>query len=222
MRAANTQTDVKRRSAGLNDRQTTGTKVLGVAGSLRQNSRSTHALKSLLDIATNKYGAQTLILDLRETRLPLYNPTVRPGEPVDNNIQTASRVVKWADALVLASPDYHGSMSGTVKNFLDYFWEEFAGKTFGYLCTSHEKGLTVMDQMRTAVRQCYGWSMPYGISVNGEQDFNAKGEIINVTLSRRLTMLARDLSIYGKLIREQFQKDLEDNDSYTFAARYRG
>jgi NAD(P)H-dependent FMN reductase len=222
VRAANTQTDVKRRSAGLNDRQTTGTKVLGVAGSLRQNSRSTHALKSLLDIATNKYGAQTLILDLRETRLPLYNPTVRPGEPVDNNIQTASRVVKWADALVLASPDYHGSMSGTVKNFLDYFWEEFAGKTFGYLCTSHEKGLTVMDQMRTAVRQCYGWSMPYGISVNGEQDFNAKGEIINVTLSRRLTMLARDLSVYGKLIREQFQKDLEDNDSYTFAARYRG
>jgi azobenzene reductase len=222
VRAANTQTDVKRRSAGLNDRQTTGTKVLGVAGSLRQNSRSTRALKSLLDIATNKYGAQTQILDLRETRLPLYNPTVGTGEPVDDNIQTAFRVVKWADALVLASPDYHGSMSGTVKNFLDYFWEEFAGKTFGYLCTSHEKGLTVMDQMRTAIRQCYGWSMPYGISVNGEQDFNAKGEIINVTLSRRLTMLARDLSIYGKLIREQFQKDLEDNDSYTFAARYRG
>lgn len=175
----------------------------------------------MLDIATNKYGAQTQILDLRETKLPLYNPTVGPGEPVDNNIQTASRVVKWADALILASPDYHGSMSGTVKNFLDYFWEEFAGKTFGYLCTSHEKGLTVMDQMRTAVRQCYGWSMPYGISVNGEQDFNTKGEIINVTLSRRLTMLARDLSVYGKLIREQFQKDLEDNDSYTFAARYR-
>jgi NAD(P)H-dependent FMN reductase len=220
--AANTQTDVKRRSTGLNDRQTAGTKVLGVAGSLRQNSRSTRALKSLLDIARNKYGAQTQILDLRETRLPLYNPTVGPGEPVDNNIQTASRVVKWADALILASPDYHGSMSGAVKNFLDYFWEEFAGKTFGYLCTSHEKGLTVMDQMRTAVRQCYGWSMPYGISVNGEQDFNTKGEIINVTLSRRLTMLARDLSVYGKLIREQFQKDLEDNDSYTFAARYRG
>lgn len=79
-----------------------------------------------------------------------------------------------------------------------------------------------MDQMRTVVRQCYGWSMPYGISVNAQQDFNAKGEMTNVTLSRRLTMLARDLSVYGKLIREQFQRDLEDNDSYTFAARYRG
>ena len=82
-------------------------------------------------------------------------------------------------------PDYHGSMSGTMKNFLDYFWKEFAGKTFGdpmqFLI---EKGLTVMDQMLTAVRQCYGWSMPYGVSVNGERDFNAKGEINNTILAR--------------------------------------
>jgi len=33
-----------------------------------------------------------------------------------------------------------------------------------------------MDQMRTAVRQCYGWSLPYGVSVNGEEDFNEKGD----------------------------------------------
>jgi azobenzene reductase len=38
--------------------------------------------------------------------------------------------VIWADAFVLASPD-HGSMSGVMKNFLDHFWEEFAGKAFG-------------------------------------------------------------------------------------------
>ena len=68
-------------------------------------------------------------------------------------------------------PDYHGSMSGTTKNFLDYFWEKFAGKTFGYICTSHEKGLTAMDQRRTAVRQCMaGVCMPYRVSINGEQD----------------------------------------------------
>ena len=78
-----------------------------------------------------------------------------------------------------------------------------------------------MDQMRTAVRQCYGWSIPYGVSINGEQDFNAKGEIINRILARRINMVARDLSVYGKLIREQFQRDLVGNNSDTFAARYR-
>lgn len=217
------QTEVTRSSTDLSNKQIGRTKVLGVAGSMRKNSHSTRILRILLQIAKEKYGAQTQILDLRETRLPLYNPTLETNESVDNNsIQIASDAVKWADAFILASPDYHGSMSGTVKNFLDYFWEEFAGKTFGYVCSSHEKGLTVMDQMRTAVRQCYGWSLPYGVSINGEQDFNSKGEIINAILSRRLIMLARDLSVYGKLIRQQFQKDLEEKDSYTFAARYRG
>jgi NAD(P)H-dependent FMN reductase len=56
-------------------------------------------------------------------------------------------------------------MSGAIKNFLDYFWEDFAGKTFGYMVASHEKGLTVADQMRTAIRQCYVWSVPYNISI---------------------------------------------------------
>ena len=100
--------------------------------------------------------------------------------------------------LCLHLRDYHGSMSGVIKNFLDHYWEEFAGKTFGYIVASHEKGLTAMDQMRTAVRQCYGWSMPYGISVNGEQDFDIKGELRNSMLIQRLEMLARDLVVYGR------------------------
>jgi NAD(P)H-dependent FMN reductase len=112
-------------------------------------------------------------------------------------------------------------MSGPMKNFLDHYWQEFAGKTFGYICTSHEKGLTVMDQMRTAVRQCYGWSLPYGISVNGGEDFNEAGEIVNSLLAKRLRILARDLIVYGKLIRAQFLQDLSSKESDTFAARYR-
>jgi FMN reductase len=112
-------------------------------------------------------------------------------------------------------------MSGSIKNFLDHYWEEFAGKIFGYICTSHEKGLTVMDQMRTAVRQCYGWSLPYGISVNGEVDFNEEGEVINGILDKRLKMVARDLVVYGRLIRGQFLQDISSEVSDTFAARYR-
>src|SRR5690242_17859489 len=188
---------------------------------MREGSYGTRTLIIVLN-SIKGYKAETLLLDLRATKMPIFNPSSSNSSATDTEIQKITELVNWADAFILASPDYHGSMSGTMKNFLDYFWEEFAGKTFGYLCTSHEKGLTVMDQMRTVVRQCYGWSMPYGISVNAQQDFNAKGEMTNVTLSRRLTMLARDLSVYGKLIREQFQRDLEDNDSYTFAARYRG
>ena len=216
----------------LENQRTTSQKdrinVLGVTGSLRQDSYSTLGLKIVLEEAI-KYGSESYLLDLRELNLPLYNPGGPPtsNESTSNStsknaLERTATALKWADALILASPDYHGSMSGTLKNFLDYFWEEFAGKTFGYIVASHEKGLTVADQMRTAIRQCYGWSMPYNISINGEKDFDTKGTLVNSTLAKRLKMLARDLVIYGTLIRKQFLSDVADHKiSDSFASHYR-
>jgi azobenzene reductase len=193
-------------------------KVLGVGSSMRRTSFGTKALKIVLE-RMEKLEAETHLLDLRRVKMPTFNP--------NSSMQSGKRLkeitgeVNWADVLILTTPDYHGSMSGPMKNFLDHYWQEFAGKTFGYICASHEKGLTVMDQMRTAVRQCYGWSLPYGISVNGEEDFNEAGEIVSSLLTKRLRMLARDLVVYGELIRKQFLQDLSSKESDTFAARYR-
>ena len=193
-------------------------KVLGVGSSMREGSYGTRALKIVLE-RMEKLQAETHLLDLRKVKMPTFNPnsSVQSGK----RIREVTEEVNWADVFILATPDYHGSMSGPIKNFLDHYWQEFAGKTFGYICTSHEKGLTAMDQMRTAVRQCYGWSLPYGISVNGEEDFNEAGEIVNSLLAKRLRILARDLIVYGKLIRAQFLQDLSSKESDTFAARYR-
>ena len=187
-------------------------KVLGVGSSMRQGSYSTAALNMILDMAKGN-EAETKLLDLRQTNLPM----LYTAKDDTHEIGQATELVEWADAYILATP-----MSGSLKNFLDYFWSEFAGKTFGYIVASHEKGLTVMDQMRTAVRQCYGWSIPYGISINPEDDFNDKKEVINKKLWSRLDMLARDLVVYGKLIRKQFVNDLLQNAPVnTFAAYYK-
>ena len=202
--------------------------VLGVAGSMREQSYSTRALKIVLE-EVKKYDSESYVLELRKINLPLFDPS---GNTLDesssstnsnnNGLERITTTLKWADAFVLASPDYHGSMSGGMKNFLDYFWEEFAGKTFGYIVASHEKGLTVADQMRTAVRQCYGWSMPYNISTNGEKDFDSKGNLVNSALAKRIKMLSRDLVTYGALIRRQFLEDVANQEmSDTFATHYR-
>ena len=191
-------------------------KILGVASSMRDSSFSTRILKLVLE-KTTKIDAEIKLLNLRELQLPMYHPERNSSPELDK----ITEYVKWADAFVLASPDYHGSMSGVMKNFLDFFWSDFAGKTFGYICASHEKGLTVMDQMRTAIRQCYGWSMPYGISVNSDQDFNQQGNIINEHLLSRIETTARDLVVYGSLISNQYHTDLQSEERNTFAARYR-
>ncbi|MGD2107166.1 MAG: NAD(P)H-dependent oxidoreductase [Nitrosopumilaceae archaeon] len=190
-------------------------KILGVGSSMREDSFSTAALKIALDFSKHQ-GAETTLLDLKQTQLPMFYSQKQKTKEV----QEVTNHVKWADAFLLATPDYHGSMSGSMKNFLDYFWSDFAGKLFGYMCASHEKGLTVMDQMRTAIRQCYGWSLPYGVSINGDDDFE-NGQITNQKLNSRLEMLSGDIVVYGELLRDQFLKDLKGTSPNTFASHYR-
>ena len=193
-------------------------KVLGISSSMRESSFSATGLKITLE-KIKDIGVEVEFLDLRTANLPMFYSSDN-----DENKTIISKVtdkVKNSDAFILATPDYHGSMSGSMKNFLDYYWSEFAGKLFGYICASHEKGLTAMDQMRTAVRQCYGWSIPYGVSINGEEDFDVNRNIINENLEARINMLARDITVYGKSIIKQFKEDLSGNEPNTFASHYR-
>src|SRR4029079_1592974 len=155
--------------------------VLGVGSSMRQGSYSTTALNMILDMAKGN-EAETMLLDLRQTNLPM----LYAAKDDTNEIVQVTKLVEWADAYILATPDYPASLSGSLKNFFDYFWSEFAGKTFGYIVASHEKGLTVMDQMRTVIRQCYGWSLPYGISIDSNQDFDGNREITSKRVMMRL------------------------------------
>jgi NAD(P)H-dependent FMN reductase len=91
--------------------------VLGVSGSMREGSYSRRAVEFALR-AAHERGAETRLLDLRLAPLPPYNPDEET--PEDEAFGEATRAVNWADAFVLASPDYHGSLSGVMKNFLDY------------------------------------------------------------------------------------------------------
>lgn len=193
-------------------------KIIGVSGSMHEKSSSSCAVNLVLESA-RRHGAQTRLLDLHETDLPMFRN--RGSHSDHSGRRQADEAVNWAEAFFLVTPDYHGSMSGAMKNFLDHYWSEFAGKLFAYGCVSHEKGLTVMDQMRTAIRQCYGWSLPYGLSIQAKEDLDENGEVANDAFGNRLHMLARDLTVYGALLRDQFQSDLRNPIEETFAARYR-
>jgi FMN reductase len=106
-----------------------------------------------------------------------------------------------------------------MKNFLDHFWHEFAGKLFATMVASHEKGLTVTDQLRTVARQCYAWSLPYGVSFADNQDVK-DGEIVSDAFKKRLEMLTRDVRVYGEILAKQRRSDLQGKDP-GFLARHR-
>jgi len=128
--------------------------------------------------------------------------------------------VKSADVLVLGSPDYHGGMSSATKNFLDHFWTEYAGKLMVSVVGSHEKGLTVHDQIRTVARQCYAWVLPYGVSFHERTDFT-EAKAVGGALEARLKMMAADVARYGRVLKAQRARDLSAGCE-GFMARYGG
>ena len=193
----------------LINKKITGFKLLGIGSSLRKNSSSTKILRMVLE-KSQKYGANAELIELHKINLPTFNPN-KPRE-ISDDITKLNNQMRNADGFILATPDYHGSMSGGMKNFLDYYWYELSGKIFGYIVSSHEKGLTVMDHMRTAIRQCYGWSLPYGLSIHSEEDFDQYHNINNPRLQLRIENMSRDIVTYGKLLRMQFLTDLNNKE----------
>lgn len=189
--------------------------VLAVVGSLNQMS-STRAVITHVSNQLAAAGAQIDILDLLHEPMALFNPdSSHQGE----GFASLQARVQQADVYLLGTPDYHGSISSALKNFLDHFWREFAGKLFATIVASHEKGLTVTDQLRTVARQCYAWSLPYGVSFADQADVK-EGRIISEALQMRLDMLARDARIYGELLARQRHADLGGTEA-GFMARWR-
>jgi NAD(P)H-dependent FMN reductase len=190
-------------------------RVLAVAGSLNSESVTRVVVREAARQLAAR-GCEVDLLDLLEEPLPLYNPETAYDAA---SFPALKRRVDQADVVVLGTPDYHGSISGALKNFLDHFWREFAGKLFATLVASHEKGLTVSDQLRTVARQCYAWTLPYGVSFTGEEDVKG-GKISSESLARRLEMMTRDLTVYGRVLSARRRADLASTEP-GFMARLR-
>lgn len=190
-------------------------RILSVVGTLQRDSTSAVVIQYVADELRN---AACLVdfLDFRKEPLALYDPDTAHHLPSYPDLQSR---VDQADVIILATPDYHGSISGTTKNFLDHFWREFAGKLFVTIVASQEKGLTVTDQLRTVARQCYAWTLPYGLAFTNETDVT-DGRVASESLQKRLEMLIRDVRVYGNLLAQQRRTDLLAKEP-GFLARYR-
>lgn len=111
--------------------------VLAVVGSLNRNSVTRVVIHQAAERLRAR-GCAVDVLDLLVEPLPIYSPNLTSDAPAVAALKTR---VEQADVFLLGTPDYHGGITGALKNFLDHFWREFAGKLFVPVVASHEKGL---------------------------------------------------------------------------------
>ncbi|HEX6980307.1 MAG TPA: NADPH-dependent FMN reductase [Alphaproteobacteria bacterium] len=90
-------------------------RVLGISGSLRQGSFNTAALRAAVELAPDYMTIQ--IADI--SALPLYNEDVRQaGYPAP--VEAFRAQIAEADAVLFATPEYNYSVSGVLKNAIDW------------------------------------------------------------------------------------------------------
>ncbi len=149
-------------------------KVTLIAGSTRPDASTTklcHYIARLL----NEKGHETEVFNLQEHVLPLYGPGEAYGH---EEVQKLSAAAKSADALVLATPEYHGSLSGVLKNALDFLNSDFFNNKAVLSANSAGGvvGTASLLHLQTIVRNLHGINCPEWISIGGAQrEFDAEG-----------------------------------------------
>lgn len=93
-------------------------RVVGIGGTLREGSASLGALRRALRSAEDA-GAEVELLDLRELDLPMYEPG-KPLEEYDADVERLIGGMRRADALIVGTAAYHGTLAGITKNALDF------------------------------------------------------------------------------------------------------
>lgn len=164
------------------------TTVVALCGSLRDGSYTRLALEHALD-AAEEAGAETQLIDPREIDLPLFDPDDRDR----GDAEWLKKTVADADAILLGSPVYHGTLSSALKNLLDYLGkDQFQGKTTGLLATAGGGGYgRTLEHMRTSVRTVRGWTLPHEVGIRGAYDAFEDGEFVDEDLEARTRKLGR-------------------------------
>lgn len=160
--------------------------ILLVAGSNRKGATSTRLCHYVRKLIAAK-GHEARIFDLFERPVPFYSPDHDAGH--DANLRDLKKAAAEADAIVLSTPEYHGGISGVLKNALDHLgFEHFDGKVVLSMSSSGGAvGVSSLQQLQTVVRNVHGVNCTEWISIGGDnRTFTPDGEPENEKIRERV------------------------------------
>ncbi len=168
-------------------------KIVGIGGSLRPNSSSYQALAVAIQ-RVQALGADAQMLDLRQMQLPFCNGDKEyPDYP---DVIRLREAVQEADSLILATPEYHGSVSGVLKNALDLMsFDQLSGKVTGLISVlGGQSNSNALNDLRVIMRWVHGWVIPEQVAIGQSwKAFDKDGKLLDENISQRFDQFAESL-----------------------------
>jgi FMN reductase len=159
-----------------------------------------HVLQSL-----ERGGARTKMISGQALQLPLYQPD-NPARSDEARVLVAELAL--ADGIVVGSPGYHGSISGLVKNALDYAEDlrgderpYFSGRAVGCIATAGgwPAAVNTLNALRDIVHALRGWPTPMGAAINSSESvFDPTGACIAPRVAQVLDLMAEEVLSFAR------------------------
>lgn len=166
------------------------TRVLAFAGSSRTDSVNKKLVTEAANIA-REMGADVKIIDLKDYPIPLYNSDLEAEMGMPENAKSIRRLMIDSQVILIASPEYNGSLSALLKNTLDWASrsennsssrEAFKGKKFAIMSASPgtRGGARGLVHLRTIIEDIGGIVIPQQVVVPGSyKAFDEEGKLID-------------------------------------------
>ena len=187
--------------ASGNTMSATPVKILGLSGSYGLTSKNGLLLSAALD-ECQKLGAEVHIWNLVEKPLPLVGAE---GSWQDANVKEFQALATECDGYILTSPEYHGTMSGVMKNTLDWVYKDHVGgKAFGLMSTlGGISNSNTLNHMRIAVRWIHGWCVPEQVAVGKVKEaFDEDNNLTDTDVAERVVGLAQSVVSAAIMLRD--------------------
>tara|TARA_R110000772_G_scaffold73034_7_gene159031 strand:- start:1167 stop:1751 length:585 start_codon:yes stop_codon:yes gene_type:complete len=179
--------------------------IIGIGGTAIANSSTEQALKLALASAEH-CGARTRLFGGAEiASLPHY---LSPEHKESVEAQHLIACIREADGLIVASPGYHGSISGIVKNAIDYL-EETAkdprvyldGVPVGLIATAYGWQATgsTLAALRAIIHSLRGWPTPFGAAINTSGGIFKDGQCSDAAIASQLELVGRQVYEFAML-----------------------
>jgi len=181
--------------------------ILAIGGTTRPNSSIEKALTISLAAAARE-GAETQLLGAADLALPHYAPENPERTPEAQRLVT---LVRRADGLIIGSPGYHGTISGLVKNALDYVEDlskderpYFSDRAVGCVAISYgwQAAVNTLSALRVVVHALRGWPTPMGAAAGSPTPiFDAEGNCVDASTAFQLETIGHQVVEFARLRR---------------------
>jgi FMN reductase len=173
--------------------------IVAIGGTLRPGSSTEKAMRLVL-AAAERAGARTKLISGVALQLPMYQPD--NPERTDAARELVAELA-LADGIILGSPGYHGSISGLVKNALDYAEDlrsdvrpYFSGRAVGCIAAAGgwPGSVNTLSALRDIVHALRGWPTPLGAAINSaEKVFDEHGACLIPRVAETLDLIAAEV-----------------------------